>query len=79
MNRDDFLAHLRAGNSATLGVKQVTGIMPFIVTLASYDEEHYYQRWGVMMSGDLFAAAGRVHVCGVDEVSAPIQKRVDDG
>jgi hypothetical protein len=56
VDRQEFIAHLRAGRPATEGVRQITGVVPEIVTIASLDEKDVYIRYGVMMAGPLMAA-----------------------
>lgn len=56
MNRDEFIEHLRAGKSATEAVRKITGEDPYIVTIASIEDDTDYTRYGVMMAGSLMAA-----------------------
>jgi hypothetical protein len=56
VNRTEFMAHLRAGRPATEAVRQITGVTPEIVTIASFDQKDLYVRYGVMMAGPLMAA-----------------------
>ena len=56
MNRAQFIQHLEDGLPATVGVREITGKVPVIVTIAEGDDGIFYTRYGLMMAGPLMAA-----------------------
>lgn len=56
MNRKDFIQHLEDGLPATVAVREVTGRIPQVVTIAEGDDGIFYVRYGLMMAGPLMAA-----------------------
>lgn len=56
MTINDFVAYLREGNPATIGVRKITGIDPTIVTVADYFSHRKFVRYGIMMCGTVMAA-----------------------
>jgi hypothetical protein len=78
VDRQEFIAHLRAGHPATDGVRQITGIPPEIVTIASLDETDVYIRYGVMMAGPLMAAITILRLY-PETIPAGLMARIKDG
>jgi hypothetical protein len=76
--RNNFIAQLRDGRSATLAVQEITGVMPEIVTIASHDDPVMYIRYGVMMAGPMMAA---ITILKLDQHSIPseLMERIKNG
>jgi len=80
MDRDGFLAHLRAGETATSGVEAITGIKPEIVTIASWDILGQYIRKGVMVAGPLMAAIVSIELLAdEDSIEPELMARIKSG
>ena len=56
MNRAEFIQHLEDGLPATVAVREITGHVPVIVTIAEGDDGIFYTRYGLMMAGPVMAA-----------------------
>jgi len=78
MNRQEFIAHLRDGKPATLAVQEITGIMPEIVTIASWNLLGQYIRKGVMVAGPLMAAIVSIELH-TDSIDPALMNRIISG
>jgi hypothetical protein len=78
VNRADFIQHLEDGLPATIGVREITGRVPQIVTIAEGDDGIFYTRYGIMMAGPVMAALVILQVK-IDEIPERYLKRIKNG
>lgn len=78
MTRDEFMTHIRSGRPATEAVFNITGLNPYIITIADTEDRSQYTRYGIMMAGNAMAA---LVVLSLDtwQIPGALMERIRDG